>query len=101
MTFTFLEIIKKDILSHGEILCADIIYYDRSCFHKDNEMNETDKQYLITFLISAEQQTKIFNILRTTSRHDVSKHRICFYAVATIISSELETKIICLMIFEV
>lgn len=85
-----LQIFRRNVmgyLDHGEKVCSDRIYSDRQVVCKRDEMIETENQALKNILSIYEvlnSRLKILNILEMPFRHDVSKHKICFFAVTNI-----------------
>lgn len=82
----------KNQIRYGEQVLTDGGYKDESCVLKDNLVGITKRYHS---LIRARHETlnkrlKEFKVLKHVYRHRLSKHVICFYAVANITQIALE-----------
>lgn len=71
-------------LSHREVIVGDSAYLDPACVYDDGIDDEV-AQSLRNRQETVFSKMKSFNVLGYRFRHDISKHNLCFYAIANLL----------------
>ena len=76
----------------GELTCADLGYADPNYFITPRYQPETSIQQkeIMARHETVNKRFKQFSVLKTTFRHQIDLHCLCFYAVVNIVELEIE-----------